>query len=149
MQDKKQTQYQVTLESKWRMHQLYWKFLPKSECPDIWTCLPRHKWPKSWSSMEDPVVPLDRTLYCHPFAGLLRERQFEKILLNHRWENVPIWDCLFVRRQKGLCWSVYVDDMKLDGKKKHRSHVESFDETRRLRRTNIILCSHLLGVYST
>ena len=26
---------------------------PKSECPDIWICLPRHKWPKSWSSIED------------------------------------------------------------------------------------------------
>ena len=36
------------------------KFLkiPKSECPDIWIRLPRRKWPKSWSSMEDPVVPL-------------------------------------------------------------------------------------------
>ena len=34
--------------------------IPKSECPDIWIRLPRHKWPKSWSSMEDPVVPLER-----------------------------------------------------------------------------------------
>ena len=25
--------------------------IPKSECPDIWIRLPRHKWPKSWSSM--------------------------------------------------------------------------------------------------
>ena len=25
---------------------------PKSECPDIWIRLPRHKWPKSWSSIE-------------------------------------------------------------------------------------------------
>ena len=25
---------------------------PKSECPDIWIRLPRHKWPKPWSSME-------------------------------------------------------------------------------------------------
>ena len=44
--------------------------IPKSECPDIWIRLPRHKWPKSWSSMEEPVVPLERNLYCHPFAGL-------------------------------------------------------------------------------
>ena len=29
--------------------------IPKSECPDIWTRLPRHKWPESWSCMEDPV----------------------------------------------------------------------------------------------
>ena len=34
--------------------------IPKSECPDIWIRLPRHKWPKPWSSMEDPVVPLER-----------------------------------------------------------------------------------------
>ena len=55
--------------------------IPKSECPDIWIRLPRHKWPKSWSSMEDPVVPLVRNLYGHPLAGLLWERQFEKVLL--------------------------------------------------------------------
>ena len=44
--------------------------IPKSECPDIWIRLPRHKWPKSWSSIEDPVVPLERNLYGHPLAGL-------------------------------------------------------------------------------
>ena len=32
--------------------------IPKSECPDIWIRLPRHKWPKSWSSIEDPVFLL-------------------------------------------------------------------------------------------
>ena len=36
---------------------------PKSECPDIWIRLPRHKWPKSWSDIEDSVVPLGRNLY--------------------------------------------------------------------------------------
>ena len=62
--------------------------IPKSECPDIWIRLPRHKWPKSLSSMEDPVVPLERNLYGHPLAGLLWERQFEKILLGYGWEKV-------------------------------------------------------------
>ena len=57
--------------------------IPKSECPDIWIRLPRHKWPKSWSSMEDPVVPLERNLYGHLLAGLLWERQFEKIVLKY------------------------------------------------------------------
>ena len=91
--------------------------IPKSECPDIWIRLPRHKWPKSWSSMEDPVVPLERNLYGHPLAGLLWERQFEKILLKHDWEKIPNWECLFVHREKGLFLSVYVDDIKLPGKK--------------------------------
>ena len=91
--------------------------IPKSECPDIWIRLPRHKWPKSWSSMEDPVVPLERNPYGHPLAGLLWERQFEKVLLKHGWEKIPNWECLFVHREKGLFQSVYVDDIKLAGKK--------------------------------
>ena len=76
--------------------------IPKSECPDIWVRLPRHKWPKSWFSMEDPVVPLERNLYGNPLARLLWEKQFEKILLHHGWEKVSNWECLFVHREKGL-----------------------------------------------
>ena len=76
--------------------------IPKSECPDVWIRLPRHKWPKSWSSMEDPVVPLERNIHGHPLAGLLWEKQFEKILLQHGWEKVPNWECLFVHRQKRI-----------------------------------------------
>ena len=74
--------------------------IPKSECPDIWIRLPRHKWPKSWSSIEDPVVLLERNLYGHPLAELLWERQFEKVLLKYGWEKVSNLECLFVHRQK-------------------------------------------------
>ena len=42
--------------------------IPKSVCPDISIRPPEHKWPKSWSSMEDPVVPLKRNLYGHFMA---------------------------------------------------------------------------------
>ena len=90
--------------------------IPKSEFPGIWIRLPRHKWPKSWSSMEDPVVPLERNLYGHLLAGLLWERQFEKILLKYGREKVSNWECLFVHREKGLFLSVHVDDIKLAGK---------------------------------
>ena len=69
--------------------------------------------------MEDPVVPLERNLYGHPLAGPLWERQFEKVLLKHGWEKIPNWECLFVHREKGLFLSVYVDDMKLVGKKQN------------------------------
>ena len=54
--------------------------IPKSECPDIWIRLPKRKWPKSLSSMEDAVVPLERNVYGHSLAGLLWERQCEKVL---------------------------------------------------------------------
>ena len=90
--------------------------IPKSECPDIWIRLPKHTWPKSWSDMEDPVVPLERNLYGHPLAGLLWERQFEKVLLEHGWGKVLNWACLFVNRARGLFLSVKVDDIKLAGK---------------------------------
>ena len=66
--------------------------------------------------MEDPVVPLERNLYGHHLAGLLWERQFEKILLEYGWEKVSNWGCLIVHREKGLFLSVYVDDIKLAGK---------------------------------
>ena len=34
--------------------------IPKSECPDTWIRLPRHKWPKSWSSMKTQSFLLKR-----------------------------------------------------------------------------------------
>ena len=93
--------------------------IPKGECPDIWIRLPENKWPKSWSSMEDPVVPLERNLYGHPLGGLLWERHFEKVLLEHGWEKVPNWKCIFGNHEKGLFLSVYVDDIQLAEKKQN------------------------------
>ena len=52
--------------------------IPKSECPDVWIRLPKHKWAKSWEYIDDPVVLLERNLFGHPLAGPLWERQFEK-----------------------------------------------------------------------
>ena len=94
--------------------------IPKSECPDIWIRLPRHKRPKTnMVQKEDTVVPLERNLYGHPLAELSWERQFEKILLNHGWEKIPYWECLSVHRERGLFLSVYVDDIKLAGKRQN------------------------------
>ena len=90
--------------------------IPKSECPDVWKRLPRHKWPKSWEKMEDPMVLLERNLYGHPVAGLLWERQFEQSSLELGWEKIPNWECMFAHRKQGLFLSVYVDDIKMDGK---------------------------------
>ena len=39
--------------------------------------------------------------------------------LKYGWEKVPNWECLFVHREKGLFLSVYVDDIKLAGKKQN------------------------------
>ena len=47
------------------------------------------------------------------------ERKFEKILLKHGWENIPYWKCSFVHRENGLFLFVYVDDIKLAGRKQN------------------------------
>jgi len=39
--------------------------------------------------------------------------------LQHGWEKVSTWECLFVHCEKGLFLSVYVDDIKLAGKKQN------------------------------
>ena len=102
---------------------------PKSECSDVWIRFPRHKWPKSWCSMEDPVVPLERNLHGHQHAGLLWKRQFEEVLLELGWEKVSNWECLFVHRRQKLFLSVNVDAIKMAGKNQNvGSYVEEIDE---------------------
>ena len=64
-----------------------------------------------------PSRPFERHLYGHPLAGLLWERLFEKILLKYGWEKIPTWECICVHHEKRLFLSVYVDDIKLAGKK--------------------------------
>ena len=123
--------------------------IPKSECPDIWIRLPRHKWPKSWSSIEDAVVPLERNLYGHPLAGLMWERQFEKILLKHGWEKIPNCECLFVLREKGLFLSVFVDDIKSAERNKILIRCGNYSTKKSFGRTNIFPGSCILGLYST
>ena len=44
---------------------------------------------------------------------------FEQIILKYGWEKVSNWECLFVHREEGLFLSVYVDDIKLAGKKQN------------------------------
>ena len=39
--------------------------------------------------------------------------------MKHGWEKISNWECLFVHREKGLFLSVYVDDIKLAGKKQN------------------------------
>ena len=97
--------------------------IPKTECPDFLDQLsttqngPNHG-PKSWSDIEDSVVPLERNLYGHPLAGLLWERQFRGSFAG-AWmgtrEQVPNWECLF-RSSKTR---IILDDFKLAVKKKN------------------------------
>ena len=39
--------------------------------------------------------------------------------MKHGWEKIPNWECLFVHREKRLFLSVYVNDIKLAGRKQN------------------------------
>ena len=115
---------QVTMEDAPRLLKI-----SKSEFPDIWIRLPRHRWPKSRWNIEDPVVPLERNVYGHRLPGLLRERQFEEVLLELGWWQVPNWECLFCSSKTrtiliGLRWW-HQNDWK---EAEYGSNVEEFDE---------------------
>ena len=77
-QDKQLTQYLLIFRSKWKMLTNYWKIQNRS-VQTFGFVYHDTKWPKSWSSMEDQVVPLERNLYGHPLSGLLWEKAI--------WEN--------------------------------------------------------------
>ena len=51
----------------------------EEDCLEIWIRIPPRQRPKGWDNMEDPVVPLERNLYGHPWAGLLWERNLEEV----------------------------------------------------------------------
>ena len=91
--------------------------LPKSECPDKWIRLPRHKWPRGWQNIEEPVVLLERIFCGQSLQGLLWVKKFEKIVPQNGWEKAPTWECLFVHRQRGLLF-ISVRGRHKIGKKK-------------------------------
>ena len=69
--------------------------------------------------------------------------------MKYGWEKIPNWECLFFHREKGLFLSVYVDDIKLAGKKHNIDvDVESTQQRSRFGRTNIFLRSCILGLHS-
>ena len=42
--------------------------IPKTECPDNGGVFHDTNGPKSWTNIEDPVVPIERHLYGHPLV---------------------------------------------------------------------------------
>ena len=107
--------------------------IPKSECPDIWIRQPRHKWPESWSSMEDPAVPGD-AIWENPIAARLGEGFHLGMLSRTPWKRV-ILICECGRD-------------KADWKEAKKTDVESTQQRSRFGRTNFILWSCVPGMYS-
>ena len=88
---------------------------------DTWVSLPKEQWPKGcgWEKYYQPCVKLKLALYGHPLAGLYWENHCQNALKKCGFEPVPAWECLHFNRAKGLFLSVYVDDLKMIGKKEN------------------------------
>ena len=99
--------------------------------------------------MEDPVVPLERNLYGQPLAGLLWERQFDKILLKHGWEKVSRLGMLIRTPWKGVILICVCGWHQIGWKEtKHWSDVETTQQRSPFGRTNIFPWSCISGVHS-
>ena len=74
--------------------------IPKSECPDIWIRLPRHKWPN-----HDPVLKIQSFLLSEICTVIFWQDYCGKgnlsILVKYGWEKVSNWESFFEHREKG------------------------------------------------
>ena len=116
--DRPPTQYPLTPRSKWKMHYVYQNFT--SECPDVWVRLPKTQNGRNYGqASKTQLVPLERNLYgtTHLQASCgkdnLRKFYWDLNGKMYRTGNV------FVHRKQGLFLSVYVDDIKMAGRRQN------------------------------
>ena len=104
--------------------------LPKSKCPDIWIRLPRHKWPKSWSSMEDPVVPLERKSVWSPIGRIAVGKTIWKSSAG-TWmgKSTELGMLLRASNARSYSYRFYVDEKKADRKHNLDLVWKKIDET--------------------
>ena len=93
---------------------------------------------------EDPVVPLERHMDCHPFVGSLWERQFEEALSQLGWEKIPSWECTFAHRAQVLFLSENVDAIKMAGKKQNTASMWE----KLMENVDIVEPHHFLTMYT-
>ena len=78
--------------------------IPKSECPDVWIRLPRHKWPKSWETLMIPWYLLHEiymvTYYLHCYGKDNSKKLYENLGgRKYRIGNV----CSFIENKGYFC----------------------------------------------
>ena len=91
---------------------------------ETWVVLPKEYWPPHFHDIEDPVVPLDYSLYGHPDAGTFWEDKSHSKILSEGFERTG-WDSLFWNKELRCLLMVYVDDFRLSGPKANLAEVWS------------------------
>ena len=86
--------------------------IPKSECPDIWIRLPKHKWPQIKVQHGRPSgSPWAKSVRSSSGRTIVVKAFREGSVGKTVWKKLPIWECLSVDLEEGLLLSVYVDDI--------------------------------------
>ena len=70
------------------------------EGPDVSIRLPRQKWPKSWSNIEDPVVLLERNLHGDALAELFWKDSLRKLHWNWMGKSTELGMSFVYRKTK-------------------------------------------------
>ena len=83
--------------------------LREAECPKVWVRLPRNRRPKHWDNIDDPMVPSERNLRGHPCGRDRMGKKTGRSLVARSWRDF--------HRQAQISLSVYVDDIKMGGRK--------------------------------
>ena len=117
VQDKQLMQYPLASRSKWRTLQNFRKFLSPSVQTSGYVTTTQVL--KSWSNIEELVVPFERNLCGHLLAALLWRRQFEKVFLEIGWEKSSKLGLLACDRQQGFfsCLCSWMTSFWLDRSK--------------------------------
>ena len=82
------------------------------------------------------------------------EENFEEVIFEKEWGNLPTWECLHAHKKLGLFSSVNVDDVKMLGKKQNIDSIwktkqkDTDLERNQPWRSNAILGSRVLGMHA-
>ena len=98
--DKQQTQYQLVPTWKWKVLTNYWKL--RNRNVQTFGFVAHSTNGQNNHGTNDPVVLIERNLYCHFFVRTVWEMQLKKVPLEHGVEKDLNWECLFVNRARGL-----------------------------------------------
>ena len=83
---------------------------------------------KSWENIPDPIVPSERHFYGHhqqDYCGNQTNKLKTFVPFEERCEEVSGWQSLHLHLDRGLFQSVYVDDIKMAGKKQNSKLLKS------------------------
>ena len=93
--------------------------VPKSECPDVWIRLHDTNGQNHGRKLKILLYLLNENCTVIHSPDCYGKDNSRKFYWNVDGKKYQIWECLFVHRKQCLFLSIFVDDIKMDGKKQN------------------------------